>query len=159
MQFRLFLTTLLLMAAMGMSAQSSSVLPDEYKKKMREKLALDYSMPDYSTNKIDAKVIGPRMAAILKKIQELKETDTSMGILSVMQANQIDGMIFCRVKKVNLHNVQKRGNKITVTYDTELAENAKNLKTSQLVFHFVDGVSEDFAVNDFFSHICRYLKE
>lgn len=159
MQFRLFLTTLLLMAAMGMSAQSSSVLTDDYKKDVREKLALDYSMPDYSTSKIDAKVIGPRMAAILKKIQELKETDTSMGTLSVMQANQIDGMIFCRVKKVNLHNVQKRGNKITVTYDTELAENVKNLKTSQLVFHFVDGVSEDSAVNEFFSQISRCMKE
>ena len=147
------------MAAMGMSAQSSSVLTDEYKKKMREKLALDYSMPDYSTSKIDAKVIGTRMAAILRKVQELKETDTSMGTLSIIQANQIDGMTYCRVKKVNLHNVQKRGNIITVTYDTELAENVKNLKTSQLVFHFVDGVSEDSAVNDFFSQISRYMKE
>ncbi len=147
------------MAAMGMSAQSSSVLTDDYKKKVREKLALDYSMPDYSTSKIDAKVIGTRMAAILRKVQELKETDTSMGTLSVMQANQIDGMIFCRVKKVKLHNVQKRGNIIKVIYDTELAENTKNLKKSQLVFHFVDGVSEDSAVNDFFSQICRYMKE
>lgn len=73
-----------------------------------------------------------------------------MSSLSVIQANQIDGMIYCAVKKVRLIKVKKRGNTITIIYDTELVQNQKNLKKSQLVFQFVDGVSEDAAINDYF---------
>lgn len=81
-----------------------------------------------------------------------------MGTLSIMQAQQIDGMLYCAVKKVMLDKVVKQGNAITITYDTELAENAKNLKKSKLSFTFVDGASEDVATNDFFSNVCRYIK-
>ena len=43
------------------------------------------------------------------------------------------------------------------TYDTELVENSVKMKKAQIVFSFVDGVSEDIATNDFFTNICRYL--
>ncbi len=81
-----------------------------------------------------------------------------MGSISVIQAQQIDGMIYCAVKKVKLNKVQKQGNIITIVYDTALAENAKNLKKFNLIFTFVDGVSEDMAANDIFTNVCRYLK-
>lgn len=42
----------------------------QYEAQVRETLALYYSMPDYSISKIDAKVIGPRLAAILKAVNE-----------------------------------------------------------------------------------------
>lgn len=147
------------MASMGMSAQVKTMQTDKYKNDVREKLALDYSMPDYSTSKINAKVMGPRLAAILKKIQEMKAADTSMGALSVMQAQQIDGMTYCAVKKVKLIKVVKQGNTITIAYDIELKQNAKKIKKVQIVFSFVDGVSDDVATNDFFTNICRYIKE
>lgn len=60
---------------------------------------------------------------------------------------------------MKLNKVQKQGNTITIVYDTELAQNQKNLIKAQLVFAFVDGVSEDIATNDFFSNICKYIKE
>lgn len=82
-----------------------------------------------------------------------------MGAVSVVQAQQIDGMIYCAVKKVKLNNVSKRGDQIRITYDTELAQNQKTLKKAQLVFSFVDGVSEDMATNDIFTNVCRYIKE
>lgn len=97
------------------------------------------------------------MAAILRKVQELKETDTNMGSLSVLQAQQTDGMTYCAVKKVMLNKVVKLGN--TITYDTELAQNAKHQKKAQLVFVFIDGVSEEVGTNDFFTNICHYIKE
>lgn len=82
-----------------------------------------------------------------------------MGTISVIQAQQIEGMIYCAVKKVKVNKVQKQGNTITIVYDTDLAENAKNLKKSKIEFTFVDGVSEDVATNDIFSNVCRYIKE
>ena len=120
---------------------------------------LTNSMPDYSTNKIDAKVMGRRLADILTKFQDMTQSQTILGTLSVIQAHQIDGMIYCAVKKIKLNNVQKQGNTITIVYDTDLAENAKKLKKSKLTFTFVDGVSEDVATNDIFSNVCCYIKE
>ena len=108
---------------------------------MRKTLALDYSMPDYSTSKANPKVIGQRLADILNKFQDMTKSQTVMGAISVIQAQQIDDMIYCAVKKIKLHKVVKQGNLITITYDTELAQNQKNLKKSKLVFSFADGVS------------------
>ena len=160
MKLKTIITTLLLMATVVVSARGLKTNVDEDRKaEVRKTLALDYSMPDYSTSKIDAKVIGPRLTAILKKIKEIRATDTSMNSLSVIQANQIDGIIYCAVKKLKLNKVVKQGNVITITYDTELAENAKKMKKAQLTFTFIDGISEDTATNDFFTNICRYIKE
>lgn len=72
---------------------------------------------------------------------------------------QIEEMVYCAVKKVKRHNVEKSGNLITITYDTELDKNQKNLKKAQLVLNFVDGVSDDMAANDIFTNVCRYIKK
>ena len=116
-------------------------------------------MSDYSTSKIDAKVMGKRLADILNKFSQMSQSQTIMGTLSVIQAQQIDGMVYCDIKKVKLNKVRKQGNTITIVYDTELAQNQKNLKNSKLVFSFVDGVSDDVASNDFFINVCRYVKK
>lgn len=86
-------------------------------------------------------------------------SQTVLGTLSVIQAQQVDGMIYCRVKKIKLHDVAKQGDKITITYDTELDKNQKNLKKAQSVFKFVDGLSDDMATNDIFTNVCRYIRE
>mgnify|MGYP007022135969 CR=1 FL=1 len=142
------------------SAQGLKTNVDEDNKaEIRKTLALDYSMPDYLTSKPNPKVIGKRLAEILDKFQEMSQSQTNMGVLSILQVKHIDGMLYCRVKKINLNSVQKQNNTITIIYDTELAENAKKLKKSKLTFTFVDGVSEDVATNNFFTNICRYIKE
>lgn len=82
-----------------------------------------------------------------------------MGTLSVIQAQQIDDMVYCAIKKVKLHKVKKQANVLTIVYDTELSENVKKIKKSQLIFTFVDGVSDDVATNDLFTNVCRYIKE
>ena len=145
---------------MVVSAQGLKTNVDEDNKaEIRKTLALDYSMPDYLTSKPNPKVIGKRLAEILDKFQEMSQSQTNMGVLSILQVKHIDGMLYCRVKKINLNSVQKQNNTITIIYDTELAENAKKLKKSKLTFTFVDGVSEDVATNNFFTNICRYIKE
>ncbi len=160
MKLKTIITTLLLMATVVVSAQGLKTNVDEDRKaEIRKMLALDYTMPDYSTSKIDKKVIGQRLAAILNKFQEMSLSQTNLGSLSVIQSHQIDGMIYCAVKKVKLNKVVKQGSVITITYDTELAQNQKNFKKTQLVFSFIDGVSEDVATNDYFTNVCRYIKD
>ncbi len=84
--------------------------------------------------------MGQRLAVILNKFQEMTQSQPNLGTLSVIQAQQIDGMIYCSLKKVKLNEARKQGNTITIVYDTELAQNQKNIKKSKLFFTFVDGI-------------------
>lgn len=60
---------------------------------------------------------------------------------------------------MKLGDVTKTGNELTIRFNTTLEPNNLNIKKSQLVFHFVDGVSEDTATNDLFCTLCKYIKE
>ena len=153
----------LLLGAISLSAQSQrlseSEKQEQYKQNIREKLQLDYSMPDYSTSSINAKVIGQRLAMILENILENYQQPVNLGALSFIQSNQVEDLNYGLVKSMKLGNVSKKGNEITVVFKTKLEPNGLNLKRSQISFGFVDGVSKDTATNDFFTDICRYIKE
>ena len=144
-----------------MNAQSRFTQDHEPERieKYKQTLKLDYSMPDYTTSKIDAKVMGPRLANILDKIFEMCKIEMNLSRLAVIQARQIDGLSYCKIKKLQLKEVTKQGNEITIVLNTTLDSNAKNIKNALLTFKFVDGVSDDNATNDYFSSICRYIKE
>ena len=107
---------LLLLGAIGASAQGGAEMSKDeiYKAEVREKLQLDYSMADYSTNKIDAKVMGPRLAKILETIYENYQQYTNLSALSVIQSNQVEGLSYGRVKKMKLDNVSKTGREIII---------------------------------------------
>lgn len=80
-------------------------------------------------------------------------------MLSAMQSSQVEGLNYGRIKSMKLENVTKPGNEFTIRFNTTLEPNNLNLKKTQLLFHFVDGVSEDTATNNFFCTLCRYIKE
>ena len=132
---------------------------EKYKQEIREKLQLDLSMPDYSTGRIDAKVMGPRLAKILKSICDNYRQYTNLSALSVIQSNLVEGLSCGRIKKMKMDNESKLGHEIIIRFNTTLESNNLNLKKSQIVFQFNEGVSDDIASNDFFSYICRYIKE
>ena len=70
--FNFQFSTLLLAAFLcfqSVSAQTSAI-SDEARKEIREKIGLDMTVPDFSTKKIDAKVMGPRLAGILEYLLE-----------------------------------------------------------------------------------------
>lgn len=60
---------------------------------------------------------------------------------------------------MNLDTVTKQENEIFIRFNTTQESNNLNLNKSQIVFRFINVVSEDIAINDFFSNICRYIKE
>ncbi len=116
-------------------------------------------MADYSISKIDAKVMGPHLAKILETICESYQQYMNLSALSVIQSSQVEGLNYGRVKKLKLDNVTKHGNEIVIRFNSMLDSNNLNLKKSQIVFRFKEGVSDDISTNDFFSNICRYIKD
>ena len=67
MKYRFFITALLLMASLTMSAQlRTGYQTDSVKNaEFREKIAIDMSVPDFETKKIDGKVMGKHLASLL----------------------------------------------------------------------------------------------
>ncbi len=150
----------MLMTIVMVSAQRVTTTSETERKEIAKKtLALDYSMPDYSTKKIDAKVMGERLAKILESLCANYNQPQYLVSLSVMQSNQIEGLNYGRIKSMKLEKVTKSGNDIIIRFITTLEPNNLNLKKSHLIFHFVDGISEDMATNDFFCVLCRYIRE
>ncbi len=157
---KLLLTILLLMATVMVSAQRVATSNDgERKENAKKTLALDCSMPDYTTSKIDATVMGPRLAKILESLCVNYTQPHYLSALSLIQSSQVEGLNYGRIESMKLENVTKHGDELTIRFNTDLEPNRLNLKKSQLVFHFVDGVSDDPATNDFFCMLCRYIKE
>ena len=158
---QLLLFFLLLLETMNISAQisSDSSKQEQYKQEIQEKLQLDYSMPDYSTSKIDPKVIGGRLATILKAINKTYQQLINLSTLSVIQTSQTEGLSYGRIKQMKLNSITKNGNEIRIEYKTTLEKNNLNLKNSMLIFRFIDGVSDNLIINEFFSNICRYMND
>ena len=129
-----------------------------YNAKVRETLALDYSMPDYSVRKIDSKIMGPRLAAILTKLNEMYKQEIYIHKLSFIQSEQVEGLNYTPIKSMKLDRVLKVGNEISVQYITTLRSNNQR-KKSVLKFIVRDGVSDNSTVNDLLCNICRYIKE
>ena len=156
-----FLLFLLLGAGSAdLSAQStwSTTSDAQYNAEVRQKLSIDTTLPDYSVYKVDPQVMGPRLAAILQELGAKYKRSDYLSILSMIQADQIEGLDYCTIEKLGLVNVTKSGNTITIRFKTTLAKNPLDLKKSDLILTFVDGVSENKQVNALFSNICNYMK-
>ena len=86
----LLILTLLSVLPLGANAQlrtnvlSDSAMIAEY----REKIGLDYSMPDYSVTSIDEKKIGSRLANILRYYEEVNQQNVFSRKISTILAEQ-----------------------------------------------------------------------
>ncbi len=130
---QILLLLFLLLGAAGtvsVSAQSTrgNTSDDQYNTEVRQKLNLDYSMPDYQTGKIDPKVMGPRLASILQELVAKYKRSDFLSVLSMIQVDQIEGLDYCTIEKLGLENVTMSGNTITIRFKTTLAKNPLDLK-------------------------------
>ncbi len=148
---------LLSLSGFAQRVKPTTETPSEYQLRVRQALALDYSMPDYSVTKIDSKAMGPRLAAILTSLGQNYSQSIYQTTINNIQASQIEGLRYVSVIKMTLTKVTKVDNKITVTYRTTLDANQLKLKESQLTFTLVDGMSADKDVNELLCNLCRYL--
>ena len=65
---KLFLMTMLMLFTQSLSAQTTQQSEDARTVELRQELGIDYSMSDFSTSKIDGKVIGERLAKMLQQL-------------------------------------------------------------------------------------------
>ena len=125
----------------------------------RQRIGLDYSMPDYHTRKFDASLMGERLAKMLRNLDEHKDQPTNRQAIAGIICRQTDNLDFCTVKKFKILDVEKQGDTITIGIKAWLEPNGANISTKELDLVFVKGVSENTRVNDLFVSLSNYIKQ
>lgn len=160
---KILFSLLFLLGTLSLSAQSQSNPSSDNQKSivLRQQIGLDYSMPDYSVKKIDASVIGPRLAKILTRLLDTYKQPLYNQYLAMIrsQVTEEPNMQYVHVDKLKLLNISKAGNTITIRFNTLTKDKNRGKLDYDLEFVFVDGLSEDKIVNDLFSNIGRYIKD
>ncbi len=159
MKTKALLFVLLSLLWLGLPARAIMPSGPDSHQVIKEALALDYSMPDFTVMRIDENVIGTRLASLLEELNRNYKQQENIDRLSFLQRNQLIGRFFCSIKSMRLNKVEKVGNTITILYDTKLNPNSKGIKESQLSIAFIDGVSESGVVNDLFYDICSHHEQ
>ena len=156
---KLFLMTMLMLFSQSLSAQTTQQSEDARTVELRQELGIDYSMPDFSTSKIDGKVIGERLAKLLQQLQSKYDNCVLNQYISLIQCEQIENLNYATVEKLNITRISKVDDVITIEAKTKLSNNAAKVKNAKLTFVFDKGVSESTSVNDLFKYLGRYIKE
>ena len=155
---RFIIISLLLFSAARMVAQTTQQSEDARTVELRQKLGIDYSMPDFSTSKIDGRVIGERLAKMLQLLQSKYDDYLLNQNISLIQCQQIENLNYAIVEKLNITRISKVGDVITIEAKTKLGNNAAKVKNGKLSFVFNKGVSESTSVNDFLKILVDILK-
>ena len=151
--------TMLMLFTQSLSAQTTQQSEDARTVELRQELGINYSMPDFSTSKIDGKVIGERLAKLLQQLQSKYDNCVLNQYISLIQCEQIENLNYATVEKLNITRISKVGDVITIEAKTKLSNNAAKVKNAKLTFVFDKGVSESTSVNDLFKYLGRYIKE
>lgn len=152
----------MLMVSMGIDAQirvgyqSDSAKIAEY----REKIGIDMTVPDYETKKIDAKVMGTRLAGILEYMLENCTQGTYSRLIALMIGEQVEELkqAYFNIKKMKFVSTTKKGNELSIRMKVWPGKNTKDIKQADLTVHFIDGVSESQSANELFSYMSRYVQ-
>ena len=153
----LFTMFLLFLSATTLSAQTSANPEKQalYNAEVREKLALDYSLPDFSTSKLDGKVIGTRLALMLQRLQDNYRDAVYNQYLSKLVCEQNDGLNYVTIENLKIQKISKTGNVITIMSNAKLSKNPLGLKNTEICMVFTEGVSGNRTVNSLFSNLAR----
>ena len=129
---------LILFFAIGVSvsyAQTSPATPqaEQYKSELREKLQLDYSMPDFSTSKLDPEIIGNRLCKMLRKLQDNIQDPVFNRKLSYIACEQNPNLKYVTIDKFSIKNISKSGNVMKIKAKVKLDKIVANVKTAEII--------------------------
>ena len=152
----MLMVSMIASAQIRIGVQSDSAKVAEY----REKIGLDYSMPDYSVTSIDEKKIGSRLTNILRYYEEANDQNMyrRKNATILAEQNEVFEYSYPEIIKQKLVKIEKSADEITVVYKLWLDKNPANLKQVDIQYHFKDGVSESNTVNEMFSHMSHYAQ-
>ena len=160
MKKQLLILLLLFIGTMTMFPQIRTVGSDsERNAEYKKAIGLDTTVPDFDTNKIDAKVMGSRLANLLNYLLENYNKDSyELQIVQILgEQNESLQHLYYKIKKMQFANASKKGDVMTVLMHVWPDKNIADVNQADFMFRFVDGVSDDQTTNALFSYMSRYV--
>lgn len=161
----LLFTLLLLLGATTLYAQKLPITPVEEleaknKAEMKEKLSIDYSMPDYTTKKVDADVMGEHMAMMVNIFLERCTQMSYQRPLNKIIGEQVESLKYSDygIQKMKFVKATKIGNEVTLLFKVWLGKNTSGIKQTDMSIRFFDGISDSNTVNELFCYISNYTE-
>lgn len=155
----------MLVVSLTLSAQSHQPSdirhqPSDRMAAYREAIGLDMTVPDFETKKIDAKVMGPRLAGILEYLLENYKQGTYERQIALILGEQHEALQnkFFNIKKMKFVSASKKGNDLSILVKVWPDKNAGDVKQADLELRFKAGISESRITNDMFSTVSRYVQ-
>ena len=160
MKKQLLILLLLFIGTMTVFSQIRTVGSDsERNAEYKKAIGLDMTIPDFDTNRIDAKVMGSRLANLLNYLLENYNHESYELLIAQILGKQNESLqhLYYKIKKMQFANASKQGDVMTVLMHVWPDKNKADVNQADMMFRFVDGVSDDQAVNALFSYMSRYV--
>ena len=91
------------------------------------------TVPDFETKRIDASIMGSRLANLLLFLEENYSQGTySRNIVQILQEQVVSlKNVFFGIKKIEFTNARKVENEVLITYRVWLEQNSAKVKKSK----------------------------
>lgn len=158
---KLILLSLLMLTAVGIQAQTTSQGEDPKVIEMRQKIGIDYTVPDYDVKKPDAKVMGWRLAKMLQKLEKNYQQGMYNRMLASIRSEILEEprIRYIAVNKMKILKIKKVGDLITIRISTSSKNETLGKLNHEFEIKFDKGVSDNATANQLFSDLNRYIKE
>ena len=161
MMKKILFICVIFLSALSVPAQTTPQGEDEKAIEVRQKIGIDYSVPDYDVKKPDAKVMGWRLAKMLQKLEQNYQQGVYNRMLASIRSEILEEprIRYIAVNKMKILKVKKVGEVITISISTSSKNETLGKLNHEFDIKFVKGVSDYDTVNQLFSDLSRYVKE
>lgn len=156
---RLLFLMSVLVYAFNMQAQDVQRDEDSQIEFTRGRIGIDYSMPDFSTKRIDGSIIGDHLADMLNYLESNYSRGACNGKLMSIVRDQEEFIFPPKIKSIKVRRIVKDGDVITVNTRITLSKNHEGIGNLDIPFVFEKGVSRNRLVNNLFFCLSRGSQE
>lgn len=155
------LLELMFVALCAFNVQAQSLPQDEDKEISftRGRIGIDYSIPDFSTKRIDGSIIGDHLADMLTYLKSNYSHGTCHSRLLSIVREDNEFLISPKIKSFKIQRIKKEGNVITIDTAVKLTKNSENINSLDIPFVFEKGISQNRNVNHLFTYLSRAVEE
>lgn len=126
----------------------------------RNKIGIDMTVDDFSTNVIDKGAMGLHLAGLVDFLLENYKEGTYSRVFhhALRECVKPLNNKYFHVRKIKFVEATKNDSVIDLVFTVQLDSEQTKLKKTDVTFRFIDGVSESKMTNELFSMMSRYVQ-
>lgn len=125
----------------------------------RQRIGIDYFIPDFSTKRIDGDIIGEHLADMLKYLKSNYKSGTCNGRLMSIVREENEFVYPPQIKSLAIRKTTNEGDVITIETRVTLSKNDEKINKLDYQFVFEKGVSKSQSVNSLFTYLSKAIQE